>query len=145
MKKEPEKNPFQCSDLCSCVEKAKRIPKDGDILVYDLLADRLKELSEECSSEECDKEEILINAGFRAGLDFTVNYTLYYIIYKILRDARGKIIGKCVSKATYYRILNRLKWLEEEESLPHIRALVDELWSHCEGKGRGRVSGTGKK
>jgi len=145
LKKEPEKNPFQCSDLCSCVEIAKHIPKDESSLVHDLLKDRLKEYSEKCGNGECDKVEVLINAGFQSGLDFTVNYTVYYLLYKILREAKDEIIGKCVSKATYYRILNRLKWLEEEESLLHIRYLVEELGSHLRGERKGRVSRSRKK
>jgi len=142
LKKEvSSEDPFQCRDLCSCVEIAKRTPKGRDTLVCDLLRDRLKEYSEKCANEGCDKVEVLINAGFQAGLDFTLNYTIYYFIYKILREAKDEIIGKCVSRATYYRILNRLKWLEEEESLHHIKALVEEIVSHLFRKRWDRVSG----
>jgi len=144
-KGDSNENPFRCSDLCSCIEIAKRIPKDGDTLAYDLLADRLKEYSEKCGNGECDKVEVLLNAGFQSGLDFAVNYTVYYLLYKILREAKDEIIGKCVSKATYYRILNRLKWLEEEESLLYIRCLVEELGSHLCGERKGRVSRSRKK
>jgi len=132
---------LECSDLCSCVELAKQIPRDADSLLYDLVGDRLKEYSKECKSKGCPREEILINAGFQAGIDFTLNYTLYYFIYKILKEAKNEIIGKCVSRATYYRILNRLKWLEGEETLPHIKALVEELMSHLGRKRGNRVSG----
>ena len=120
---------LKSGDLCSLVILAKRIPPNREKLIENLLVDELKDYTEICKNEECSREEILINAGIQTGINLVLNYTIYYFLYSILKKAKKQIIEECVSRATYYRILKRLKWLEEEEQLQSIRQCVDILLS----------------